>query len=131
MTDRERFDKAWETYAACNTIREPKHIAWWFFERGLEQGDHKMGEEWAGVETTIKERDARIAELEAKLADTIVTIANLKEEIKDPTYCTTCGNCGEEGCCGIHKCQYPQDTPETIERIAELEDQLAATKEQQ
>jgi len=34
----------------------------------LEQGDHKMGEEWAGVETTIKERDARIAELEAALS---------------------------------------------------------------
>jgi hypothetical protein len=57
MTDRERFDKAWETYAACNTNREPKHIAWWFFERGLEQGDHKMGE-----------RDAHIAELEAALS---------------------------------------------------------------
>jgi len=83
------------------------------------------------IYVSATEVNARIAELQAKLADTIATIANLKEEIKDPTYCTTCGNCGEEGCCGIHKCQYPQDTPETIERIAELEDQLAATKEQQ
>ena len=81
-----------------------------------------------------KQSDGALAAIEVfrrQLADTIATIANLKEEIKNPTYCTTCGNCGEEGCCGIHKCQYPQDTPETIERIAELEDQLAATKEQQ
>jgi hypothetical protein len=30
----------------------------------------------------------------------------LEDELKHPTYCPTCGACGEEGCCSASKCNH-------------------------
>jgi len=53
-------------------------------------------------------------------------ISQLQVDSEPSPYCPICGSCGEEGCCGAKRCQYP-DTGLT-ERIAELKAELAKFK---
>lgn len=38
----------------------------------------------------------------------------LSEEGYDP-YCATCGSCGEDGCCHVEMCRYPDQKTETVQ----------------
>lgn len=59
----------------------------------------------------LEAQQARIAELEAELADVAIP----------SPYCEICGSCGSEGCGCEHKCKYARSHPDVVRDMDALQ----------
>lgn len=84
------------------------------------------------LRTVLKRLDSleqNVASHEQEIGNVKMRVDEVEMEVEDlddntSPYCPECGSCGEEGCCGTNKCKYPQDTPETIEKLRKYEEWL-------